>query len=170
MTVPATGTIVRTGTGHEIRIERSINAPIEDVWTSLTDPGHMTRWIGTWTGTPGTGNRITFRMTAEGEDAPEEEVFIHACEPPRHFDVETVMVEDTWRMAVTLSESDGRTSLLFTQQCKEGEDSSSYGIGWEYYVDRMISTMRGEDYTIWDEYYPSQVEHWQEQQRQAYAE
>ena len=49
-------------------IERAYRAPLEDVWAACTEPGRMERWVGTWSGDPDSGT-ITFRMTAEGEDA-----------------------------------------------------------------------------------------------------
>ncbi len=160
MSVPATGRVERTTNGRQIVIERTFNAPIDDVWDSIVDPVRMNRWIGTWTGEGGSGNRVQFVMTAEGQTEGED-VLIHACDAPRFLDVTSSVGEDTWRMSITLSEAAGVTKLLFTQAIKEGEDASSYGIGWEYYVDRLVATHTGEPFAAWDDYYPAQQEYGQ---------
>lgn len=160
MTIPGTGRVERGPSGRQIVIERTFNAPIEDVWQSIVDPERMNRWIGTWSGEAGAGKQVTFTMTAEGQTEGED-VFIHACDPPRFFDVTTSGGEGTWRLSVSLSEDAGVTTLKFTHDIKEGEDSSSYGIGWEYYADRLVATHTGEPFAAWDDYYPAQQDYWQ---------
>ena len=60
----------RDGAEHLV-FTRTFAAPVDDVWAACTDPRRMERWIGTWTGDPASGE-VVFRMTAEGEDVPEE--------------------------------------------------------------------------------------------------
>ena len=160
MSIAPTGKVERTESGRQIVIERTFNAPIEDVWESIVDPGRMNRWIGTWTGEGGSGSRVKFVMTAEGQTEGED-VEIHTCEPPRHLDVTSAVGDDSWRMSISLNEDAGVTPLRFTQAITEGEDSSSYGIGWEYYADRLVATHTGEPFPEWDDYYPAQQDYWQ---------
>jgi uncharacterized protein YndB with AHSA1/START domain len=167
MTIPATGRVVRTGDGQDIVIERTFNAPIADVWASIVEPERMNRWIGTWSGESGNGKRVTFIMTAE-EGAPPEEVLIHRCDPPRHLDVESFQGESTWRLKLDLSESDGVTTLVFRQGVEiSDEGASSYGPGWEYYLDRLVASRDGTPFASWDEFYPAQLAYWEEQLRLA---
>jgi uncharacterized protein YndB with AHSA1/START domain len=160
MSVAATGRIEAGPRSRQVVMERSFNAPIDDVWDSIVDPERMKRWIGTWTGTAGPGNRITFTMTAEGQTEGED-AYIHACEPPRFFDVESSVGDQTWRMTVTLSRVDGGTSLVFTQDISDDEDMSSYAIGWEYYLDRLVAVHTDSPFADWDDYYPGQQQYWQ---------
>lgn len=164
MSISATGKIVRTGTGREIAIERIIRAPIGDVWASIVDPERMSRWIGTWSGNPGAGQRVSFVMTAEGATEPED-VLIHRCDAPHLLDVQTYQGEGSWRMRVELAESEGMTTVRFSQAIDEGDDTGSYGTGWEYYLDRLVATHTGEPFAEWDAYYPAHLAHWQEQER-----
>jgi uncharacterized protein YndB with AHSA1/START domain len=170
MTIPATGHIAHTDSGLDIVIERSIAAPIQEVWNNIAKPDRMNKWIGTWSGEPGPGKRITFTMTAEG-DAEPEEVLIHACEPPRHLAVETFQGEGSWRMTIELSEQDGVTTIRFRQHIDPAteDDISSYGIGWEYYLDRLVAVHTDTEFASWDDYYPSQQEYWAEQEKVARA-
>lgn len=139
-------------------IERELRAPLDDVWAACTDPSRMERWIGTWSGDPATGP-VTFRMTAEGDDAPAEEMDVLACEPPRRFVVRgrepQPFSEDgsgeqaVWHMELELEETDGVTSLRFVQVLAPGatgvEMAASVGPGWEYYLDRLAAVLAGAD-------------------------
>ncbi len=167
MTIPATGRIVRKGSGQDIVIERTFRAPIADVWESIVDPERMNRWVGTWSGEAGTGKRVSFTMTAE-EGATPEEVLIHGCDAPKRLDVESFQGETSWRMKLDLSESDGITTLVFSQNVEvSDEGASSYGPGWEYYLDRLVATHEGTPFASWDDYYPAQVAYWEEELRMA---
>lgn len=169
MTIPATGRIVRNSSGQDIVIERTFRAAIEDVWASIVDPERMNRWIGTWSGEAGTGKHVSFTMTAEG-DAPSEDVLIHRCDPPRHLDVESFQGGTSWRLKVDLAEIDGVTTLAFRQGVTlTDEGASSYGPGWEYYLDRLVATHQGTTFASWDDYYPAQVNYWEEELRKAEA-
>jgi uncharacterized protein YndB with AHSA1/START domain len=167
MSIAPTGRIDTTDDGHDILIERSIAAPIGDVWKSLVDPDRMDLWIGTWSGEAGPGKRVMFTMTAE-DGAESEEVLIHRCDAPRHLDVETIVGDSIWRMRVELSERDGVTNLVFRQAVDLGDEGlASYGIGWEYYLDRLAAVHSGASFASWDSYYPAQMEHWNNQTQEA---
>ena len=146
---------------------RSFAAPIADVWAACTDPERMQDWIGTWTGNPASGE-IVFRMTAEGEDVPEEVYLVEVCEPPRRFRVRSrdsaPFSPDgsgprvTWQHGLELSEADGLTVLEFVQALPDGPVgaavATSVGPGWDYYLDRLGAAMGGTDpgRILWEPY------------------
>ena len=66
--------------GNDLVLTRKFEAPIEDVWTSITKSESTARWYGSWTGTPGAGNTITIKLVFE-KDGPESVAHIDACEP-----------------------------------------------------------------------------------------
>lgn len=139
-------------------IERRFRAPIDDVWAACTDPTRMERWIGTWSGDPADG-RVSFRMTAEGDDVPAEDMDVLACEPPRRLAVRSLepqpFSEDgsgekaVWEMELELAEADGVTSLRFVQVLAPGatgvDMAASVGPGWDYYLDRLAAAVAGDD-------------------------
>jgi uncharacterized protein YndB with AHSA1/START domain len=169
MSIAPTGRVVHAANCPEIVIERTFRAPIEDVLDSIVDPDRMNRWIGTWSGEPGNGKRVQFLMTAEGQTEPEE-VLIHRCDAPRHLDVESFHGGSSWRMVVDLSEADGVTTLVFRQGVNaDDESASSYGPGWEYYLDRLVAVHETTPFAAWDEYYPAQIPFWEEQLRTSAA-
>jgi uncharacterized protein YndB with AHSA1/START domain len=141
----------RHGAEHVV-FTRTFAAPLTDVWAACTEPERMQRWIGTWTGDPASGE-VAFRMTAEGEQVPEEVYLVEACEPPRRFVVRSrdaaAFSPDgsgpklAWQHTLELDESDGVTTLTFTQVVPEGplgaDLVASVGPGWDYYLDRLVA-------------------------------
>ena len=137
---------------------RTFAAPIADVWAACTEPARMERWIGTWSGDPASGE-VAFRMTAEGEDVPEEVYLVEVCEPPRRFVVRSrdavPFSEDgsgpavAWQHTLELREQDGTTTLVFTQAVPDGpvggDMVASVGPGWDYYLDRLVCAVGGAD-------------------------
>jgi uncharacterized protein YndB with AHSA1/START domain len=148
-------------------IERHFRAPLDDVWAACTEPSRMERWIGTWSGDPADGS-VSFRMTAEGDDVPAEEMDVLACEPPHRFAVRSrepqPFSEDgqgekaLWEMELELQEADGVTSLRFVQVLVPGatgvDMAASVGPGWDYYLDRLGAALAGRDVgdIDWEDY------------------
>jgi uncharacterized protein YndB with AHSA1/START domain len=148
---------IRDGADHLV-FTRTFTAPIGAVWAACTEPERMERWIGTWTGDPISGE-IVFRMTAEGDDVPDEVYRVEVCDPPRRF---VVRSRDTapfspdgsgprvaWQHTLELSEADGVTTLTFTQLVPGapvgGDMVASVGPGWDYYLDRLVAALSDAD-------------------------
>lgn len=66
-------------------------APIDDVWTSLTQSESTARWFGRWEGEAGVGRTVRLQLVHE-KDQPWTEVMIEECEAPRRLVV--VMKDD----------------------------------------------------------------------------
>ena len=142
-----------------IVLRRTFRAPREDVWKAVTEPERLERWIGTWTGEPAEG-RVSFRMTAEGEDVAASDYVITACRPPEHLGLEADAAGMHWRLRLDLAEADGVTTLLFAQRMDDPEVAASVGPGWEYYLDRLVAAETTGDVAgvVWDDYYPALAE------------
>jgi uncharacterized protein YndB with AHSA1/START domain len=165
MSVTPNGRIDHTDDAPRLVITRQFRAPIEDVWASVTEPARLERWIGTFSGDP-TAGRIAFRMTAEAADAPEEDMEILECDPPRLLAVRAQTPSGYWPLVLALTESDGVTELTFTQTNVQPDEAESVGPGWEYYLDRLVAAVTGGDVAAidWDrDYYPAMVEHYRAQ-------
>jgi uncharacterized protein YndB with AHSA1/START domain len=162
MRVTPTGRIDRDGDRHTLVITRTFHAPIDDVWASVTEPERLERWIGTYAGDPASGS-VMFRMTAEGEDAPPEQMTIRECEPPRRLALTSNVGEESWLLELDLTEVGGVTTLTFSQPEIDPQAAESVGPGWEYYLDRLVAAMTGADVGAidWDrDYYPAMQEHY----------
>lgn len=150
-----TGTVAEGPRGREVRLTRRYQAEPEAVWAALTESDRLERWIGRWEGDPATG-RITFFMTAEGDDVEGEEYVIQECDPPRRFAADTAIGEQRWHLRFELERSaDGVTTLTFAQLLGD-DDMANVGPGWEYYLDRLTASLEGADVgsVNWDDYFP----------------
>ena len=160
-----TGSVVRTAEGQDLVIVRTFRASIEDVWASITESERTARWFASWTGEPGAGNTIQYRMGFEA-DGPPSEMLIEVCDPPRHLSVRG-LGEYGWRLEAHLSEKDGVTEMRFTHHLDANTSPASVGPGWEYYLDNLVASRTGDTPPDFNDYDPSQKEYYAEAARRA---
>jgi uncharacterized protein YndB with AHSA1/START domain len=154
-----TGKLVRTDSGHDLILTRTLRAPIEDVWASVTESPRTARWFGPWEGTGGPGNTVKLQLVHE-EGQPWIDLQIDACSAPTHLAVSMVDENGTWRMEAQLEESDGVTELRLIQHVERTDVVGSSGPGWEYYLDMLIASREDKPLPSFDDYYPSQEEYY----------
>jgi uncharacterized protein YndB with AHSA1/START domain len=155
MTPRPTGQLLSTVDGRDLVLTRRFRAGIDDVWASITESERTARWFASWTGEPGPGKTIRYKLVFEG-DAPEADMTIDACEPPHHLAVSTRDEYGTWRLEARLTENEGVTELTFIHHLDEGADVGSVGPGWEYYLDMLVASRTGDQLPDFDDYYPAQ--------------
>lgn len=155
-----------------VEFRRTFRAPIEDVWAAVTESDRLGRWIGTWWGDPSEG-QVTFRMGFEGEDTPAELFRIDECEAPRLLRITSTAPQDwkdpqIWHFRLDLTEDEGVTTLVFSQDVPDLEMAEGVGPGWHYYLDRLVAAETGADVSAvdFDDYYPALQDHY----REAFAE
>ncbi len=148
------GQVLRDEEGMRLEFVRTYDDPLDEVWSALTAPDRLARWIGTVSGDPSTGT-VGFVMS-EDEDATPETVTILACAPPTRLVIDVPTPDGVWRLSVTLQALGGSTQLTFTQRLAEPYDASSVGPGWHYSLDRLgavVATVPIPD--SFDDYYPA---------------
>jgi uncharacterized protein YndB with AHSA1/START domain len=146
--------------GNDLVITRQFRAPIEDVWQSLTDPQSTARWFGPWrwVDRPGPGQLIAYTMIQE-EGHPESTARVDRCEEPRHFAITT---EGAFALSyeVTLAQSGNTTTLTFVHHLADRKMAGDFGPGWEFYLDLLVHFRESLPMRKFDEYYPSQKQHY----------
>lgn len=150
-----TGRLLRTADGSDLVVTRTMRAPIDDVWASVTEPERTARWFGPWEGDAAPGRTIKVRMSFE-EGAPWFDAHIDACEPPRHLALTTTDEAGAWHMELRLSESDGTTELQLIHHLRSDQGIGEMGPGWEYYLDNLVASRDGTAAPAFDDYYPAQ--------------
>lgn len=143
----------------DLELERHFKAPIQDVWASVTESESLARWIGTYTGAPGPGKTVQFRMVFEQGDSVSD-VLIEVCEPPRRLVVRTRDDHGEWHLELSLSSEGETTTLKFVQHLQDPKLAGDVGPGWEYYLDMLVAARTGAPKPDFAEYYPSQREHY----------
>src|SRR5690606_19765777 len=146
---------------RDLALIRTFRAPIEDVWASITESERTARWFASWSGDAGPGRVIRYRMAFE-DDAPEADMTIEACEPPRHLAVSAADEYGTWRLEAWLSEHDGTTELRFVHHLDVDANAAEVGPGWEYYLDRLVASRADAPPPDFDDYYPAQSAYYEQ--------
>lgn len=139
-------------------VARAFNAPIEDVWASVTDPERTARWFGPWSGDPASG-RIAVTMLVE-EGAPSMEARVLECVPPRRLVLETGDGADAWHLELDLIQCElSQVTVELSHRLDDPELASQAGPGWEFYLDRLVAAESGGDPSAveFEAYYPSQA-------------
>ena len=127
--------------GVLLEFRRSWPVRIETVWSALTEPERMARWLGSYEGERGSGGTGTFTMTQEAELVGEP-MRIVECEPPHRLLVEWAG-EQRWRVQVDLSMEDGCAVLRFGQVFPPGTELSDVAAGWHWYLDKLDAEITG---------------------------
>jgi uncharacterized protein YndB with AHSA1/START domain len=123
------------GEGRAIRLERTYDAPIEDVWDALTSPERIGRWFLPISGDYRIGGRYQFEGNAGGE--------IVSCERPNRLRVTWVYGEvtspaDISELEVRLAPAgEGATTLVLEHTAIVPEEMwgqfgpGAVGVGWD---------------------------------------
>lgn len=161
MTTRPSGRLLHTGTGRDLVLTRTYRAPIADVWASITESDRTARWFGPWKGEAGAGRTIAVQMAFE-EEQPWCDATIEACEPPRRLAITTVDDYGSWHLEAVLTETDGRTELVFTHHLEPEENIAEVGPGWEYYLDALGAARVGASRPDFDDYFPAMQQYYRE--------
>ncbi|TFC47581.1 hypothetical protein E3T26_09245 [Cryobacterium sp. TMT1-21] len=140
MTARHTGRFAHREDGLYLMFDRLFNSPIDDVWASLSRPGTLSAWIGTFTGSPETG-AVKFRL--DEPDAEWEYVSIRQCIPPKRFTVEIGDGDAARHLILHLVNSAGMTTLTFGQRLHSPAEAIDVGPHWDYYLDRLVASRAG---------------------------
>jgi uncharacterized protein YndB with AHSA1/START domain len=147
---------IAAGEGRTIRLQRTYDAPVEDVWDALTSPERITRWFLPISGDYRVGGRFQLEGNAGGE--------ILTCERPNRFRVTWAYGEVTDPSSVSELEvrltpaGDGSTELELEHTAIVPDDMwgeygpGAVGIGWDQGVLGLSLHLRGEsmgDPTAW---------------------
>lgn len=126
---------IAAGEGRSVRLRRTYDAPIDDVWDALTNPERIGRWFLPISGDYRLGGRYQFEGNAGGE--------ILACERPNRMKVTWVYGEPTSEADISelelrlASTGDESTTLELEHTAIVPEDRwaeygpGAVGVGWD---------------------------------------
>ena len=150
----------RDGTGI-IRVEDRFDTDIDDLWSALTKPDRLARWLGEVHGDLRLGGEFRARLFAsEWEGTGHVEV----CEPPRRFRVRTTEIAETGNviedvMEITLAADGHQTLLVVEQSGLPLSQLAGYGAGLQVHVEDLAAYLAGHDrcdaQVRWAEIFPA---------------
>ena len=156
-----TGFLRTTGDGFELVLLREFLQTPAELWPWVTESDKLAQWIGPFEGEAAVGSIVQLTMTEE-EGSDPQPVTILECDPPKRLSVEMPGGSAGWQLQLDISVRGDETRLTFNQLIEQGDDITSVGPGWEFYLDRLVAAIAGTPQAPWDAYYPALVGYYSE--------
>jgi uncharacterized protein YndB with AHSA1/START domain len=126
-----------------VRLENRFETPIEDVWSAITDPTLLARWLGEVEGDFRVGGEFHARFFASGWEGTGR---VEVCEPPRRLLVATRDAndpDDDHAIEARLVADGGETSLVWEERGMPVDLLPAYGAGIQVHVEDLGSFLAG---------------------------
>jgi uncharacterized protein YndB with AHSA1/START domain len=143
-----------------VRMEDRFDTDIGDLWSALTDPGRLARWIGEVEGDLRLGGEFRFRFFASGSEGTGR---VDACEPPRRLLLTMALGQpDEDVIEATLTADGGQTILVWEERGMPLDLLAAYGAGVQIHVEDLAAYLAGRDRVDaaarWEELQPAYQE------------
>ena len=145
------------GTGV-VRVEDRYDTDVDDLWSAITDPGRLARWLGEFEGDLRLGGEFRARFFASGWEGTGR---VEACEPPRHL---LVMTKDDGQadehaIEATLTADGDHTILILEERGMPVNLLAAYGAGIQVHIEDLAAHIAGRERcdadARWEELHPS---------------
>jgi uncharacterized protein YndB with AHSA1/START domain len=133
---------LRTADGKGVvRLEDRFDTGIDDLWSALTDPGRLARWLGEFEGDLRLGGEFRARFF----DGWEGTGRVEACEPPRYLLVMTrhVRQTDEHTAEATLAADGDQTVLILELRGMPVNLLAEYGARNQVHVEDLAAYLAG---------------------------
>jgi uncharacterized protein YndB with AHSA1/START domain len=137
------GTLATADGKGVVRIKDRFDTGIDDLWSALTDPGRLARWIGEFDGDLRLGGEFRARYF----DGWEGTGRVEACEPPRRLLVLTRHVRQVEEHTVeaTLTADGDHTILVLEQRGMPVNLLAEYGAGIQVHIEDLAAHIAGRE-------------------------
>jgi uncharacterized protein YndB with AHSA1/START domain len=135
---------LRTADGKGVvRMQDRFDTDIADLWSALTDPGRLARWLGEFEGDLRLGGEFRARFFDGWEGTGRVEV----CEPPGHLLVMTKHVRQTNEHTIeaTLTADGDHTVLILELRGMPVNLLAEYGAGNQVHVEDLAAYLAGRE-------------------------
>jgi len=137
------GTLRVAGAKGIVHIEDRYDTDIDDLWSALTDPHRLARWIAEVEGDLRLGGDFRARFTSGWEGTGR----VEACEPPRRLRVLTRDADepDEEVLEATLTADGDQTILVIEARGLPIEFLAAHGAGWQVHVEDLAAHLAGRE-------------------------
>ncbi len=136
---------LRTAEGKGVvRMEDRFDSDIDDLWSALTDPSRLARWLGEFAGELRLGGEFRARFFSSGWEGTGR---VDVCEPPRHLLVMTRHVHQTDEHAIeaTLTADGSHTMLVLEERGMPVDLLAAYGAGIQVHIEDLAAHIAGRE-------------------------
>jgi uncharacterized protein YndB with AHSA1/START domain len=125
-----------------VRMEDRFDADVADVWSALTDPRRLVRWLGEVDGDLRLGGEFRAHFFASGWEGTGR---IEACEPPQQLLVVTRQADQPEEQVieVTLTAEGDETILVWEERGMPLDLRAGYGAGVQVHVEDLAAYLAG---------------------------
>jgi uncharacterized protein YndB with AHSA1/START domain len=130
-----------------VRLEDLYDTDIDDLWSALTRPDRLARWLAVVDGDARLGGVLQASFTSHWNGT----VRVDVCEPPKRLLV-TSWSDDTEEtvMEAWLSPEGRGTRLIIEERGLPVEDVAAHGAGWQVHVEDLAALIAGNDPSNWE--------------------
>ena len=152
------GTLRRADGKGAVRMEDRFDTDIDDLWSALTEPGRLARWLGDFEGDLRLGGEFRARFFSSGWEGTGR---VEVCEPPRHLLVMTKHVRqaDEHAIEATLTADGDHTILILEERGMPVNLLAAYGAGIQVHIEDLAAHIAGRERcdadARWEELHPS---------------
>jgi uncharacterized protein YndB with AHSA1/START domain len=144
------------GTGI-VRVEDRYDTDAGDLWSALTDPRRLARWMGEIEGDLRLGGKFRFRFFASGSEGTGR---VEACEPSRRLLLTLESGQpDEEVIEVTLATDGNQTILVWEERGMPLDQVAAYGAGIQIHAEDLAAYLAGrercEAQVRWNELIPA---------------
>jgi uncharacterized protein YndB with AHSA1/START domain len=127
-----------------VRMEDRYGTDIDDLWSALTDPRRLARWLGEFEGDLRLGGEFRARFFASGWEGTGR---VDACEPPRHLLVLTREPDVPYELVIeaTLTADGDQTLLVLEERGMPLDYLAAYGAGIQVHVEDLAAHIAGRE-------------------------
>jgi uncharacterized protein YndB with AHSA1/START domain len=127
-----------------VRVEDRFDADADDLWSALTDPGRLARWMGEVEGDLRLGGEFRARFFSSGWEGTGR---VEACEPPRRLLLLTAQPGQTHEhfIEVTLAADGNQTALAWEERGMPVDYLAAYGAGIQVHVEDLAAHLAGRE-------------------------
>jgi uncharacterized protein YndB with AHSA1/START domain len=126
-----------------VRMEDRFDTGIDDLWSALTDPRRLVRWIGDVEGDLRLGGEFRFRFFASGSEGTAR---VEACEPSRRLLLTMALGQpDEDVIEVTLAADGGQAILVWEERGMPLDQLAAYGAGVQIHVEDLAAYLAGRE-------------------------
>ena len=126
-----------------VRMEDRYDTDIDDLWSALTDPRRLARWIGEVEGDLRLGGEFRFRFFASGSEGTGR---VDACESPRRLLLTMALGQpDEDVIEATLTADGSQTILVWEERGMPLNLLAAYGAGVQIHVEDLAAYLAGRE-------------------------
>lgn len=137
------GTLRADGDLGAVRFEREYATTPDDVWSAVTEPDRVARWLARVSGDLRPGGRFQVQF-----DDGDSHFQIASCDPPRSLVVQWHHRDRSSQVSVAVGAIDAeRTRLVLEHSELTVDQAPDYAAGWHLHLASLGEVLRGEQIT-----------------------